>query len=274
MSKFFPGLPYDFSVLQLLTHTSGLPEWQPLYLYPDPYLTSLAKIEPLSPVGEQVLYSCIGFIWLYFLIEKVSGDSYINLARSVIFDTLGLRSTYFIVPEHRRQQVAPTEMGNSYEKGMAIRTSPEYSKPFPWRTHLLQGETHDGNSHYAGGTAGNSGLFSTAGDLLTLSGEFFPQSATILNNRTVNMFWHNFTPRRRSHRSVGFKINSSFSTSAGRAISKEAIGHNGFTGTSIWMEPQTQTTYIILTNRVHPDVKPINFDRVRKKIHQLLKKEL
>ena len=139
---------------------------------------------------------------------------------------------------------------------------------------MIQGEAHDANSYYLGGTAGNSGLFSTAEDLFRISHEFFPSTATILKPGSIDLFWRNFTPKQRSHRTAGFKLNSSFITSGGRVISNDAIGHNGFTGTSIWFEPVSEHKYIILTNRIHPEVKNINFDRIRRKLHRLIKSDL
>ena len=148
---------------------------------------------------------------------------------------------------------------------------------FFWRDYILQGETHDCNSWYLGGTAGNTGLFSTTEDISRLTREFFPSTASILAPGSTHHFWENRTPFKKSHRTVGFKRNSSFITSGGRALSREAIGHNGVTGTSLWLEPKGGYTFILLTNRVHPvmvDEKKVGFNRIRRKLHRMIVKNL
>ena len=150
----------------------------------------------------------------------------------------------------------------------------EAAAGFPWRSRLVQGEVHDANSFYSNGSAGNAGLFASALDLFKLSQEFFPETATLLKADSSSLFWQNRTPWSVLHRSIGFKLNSSRPTSGGSAFSKQAIGHTGFTGTSLWLEPETQRQWIILTNRIHPRVKKTNFDALRRKLHKLLKNEL
>lgn len=274
VNSFLPDLPFDVTVLQLLTHTSGLPDWRPLYLSPGHYLHTLKTIRLESTPGKRVNYSCLGYILLYFLIEKISGSSFMDLARDIIFNPLKLQHTFLRVPENLKDRAAPTEEGNGFEKQRASLLCPDLAKQFSWREYIIKGETHDGNAFYAGGSSGNAGLFSTAGDLFKLSREFFPATATILSPESLQLFWKNYTPRQPGQRTVGFKLNSSLMTSGGRALSPRAVGHNGFTGTSIWLEPADQTVFIILTNRVHPRVQPINFDRIRRKLHKLLKKDL
>jgi len=274
------------NVLHLLTHTSGLPGWYPLYLFGDDYLKRFTYIHLKSRPGQQVVYSCPGYILLYYILQKVSGVPFHTLAQQVIFDSLGLKDTFLTVPESLRHRAAPTEQGNHHERKNAVAWLnsregrffwPLYQS-FRWREDIIQGETHDLYSHYRGGTAGNAGLFSTTSDLFRLSREFFPRSATILSPETLQWCWKNLTPFKRSHRTVGFKRNSSFVTSGGRAFSRHAIGHNGFTGPSIWLDTneitQQDTTVILLTNLIHPEVKTVRFDRIRRKLHRLLLTEL
>lgn len=274
IKKFFPELPFHINILQLLSHTSGLPDWHPLYLYPNHYLHTLGKMQLESKPGHRVHYSCLGYILLYYLIEKIVGTSFEDLTRQIIFRPLNLQHSFLEVPEEFKKSAAPTEMGNGFEKGRAELLCPELTRKFNWREKIIEGETNDGNSFYAGGSAGNAGLFSTTADLFRLSREFFPRTATILKPESIYNFWHNFTPNKPGQRTIGFKLNSSVLTSGGRALSKKAIGHNGFTGTSIWMEPEQQTVFIILTNRIHPSVQKVNFNRIRRKLHRLLKNDL
>jgi CubicO group peptidase (beta-lactamase class C family) len=199
---------------------------------------------------------------------------FVTLADEVIFKPLKLERTGFGVKKPLLQEAAPTELGNRFEKEMACNLFAKEATTFAWREHLLCGETNDGNSFYQGGTAGNSGLFSTTTELFTLSRQFHPESTTLLNAELVQRFWRNETVGKRSHRSLGFKLNSSIITSGGRAMDRHAIGHSGFTGTSIWLEPEPGYTFIVLTNRIHPQVQSVNFNRIRRKLHRLLVNDL
>jgi CubicO group peptidase (beta-lactamase class C family) len=259
--------------VQLLTHTSGLPAWHPFYLYPEEYRIQLNRLPLESAPGHPVNYSCPGYILLYYLIEKISGSSYSDFAREVIFDRLNLKHTYLKVPNNQKPEAAPTEKGNPYEKRLASKIDRIGARMFNWRNNIIRGDTHDLNAFHLGGTAGNAGLFSTTGDLLRLSQEFFPERASVLKPEILRMFWNNFTPGEKSHRSLGFKLNTSLISSGGKSISPFAIGHTGFTGTSIWLEPEIRNIYILLSNRIHPRVRRLNFNRHRRRLHGLIKAE-
>ena len=273
--RFFPTFTLPITVEQLLTHSAGFRPWHPFYLYhPQDDLTQITTLAGAARPGAMVLYSDIGYILLRRLLEKVSGTGFQDLARAVIIDRLRLGDTFFLVPLEKKACCAPTENGNDFERGMCGAEHETASACFPWRSGLIQGDVHDANSFYSGGSAGNAGLFSCTRDLFKMGLEFFPQTATLLKSESIALFWKNRTPWSVLHRSIGFKLNSSRPTSGGSALSKQAIGHNGFTGTSLWLEPETQRQWIILSNRIHPRVKKTNFDALRRKLHRLLKREL
>jgi len=274
VKRFFPAFPLALTLEQLLAHSSGLPAWHPFYLYrPFDDLEQIAALKNITAPGTAVLYSDVGYILLRRLLEKTAGLEFQKIAVEVIFKPLELKNTFFLVPAAVKKRCAPTEIGNGYEQNMCRGGHEEAAARFLWRTRLLRGEVHDANSFYSGGSAGNAGLFSNVDDLFKLGREFFRESATLLTAESIGLFWRNRTPWSAAHRSLGFKLNSSRPTSGGPALSPSAIGHNGFTGTSLWLEPETQNQYIILTNRVHPRVKKTNFDAVRRKLHGMLKKE-
>jgi CubicO group peptidase (beta-lactamase class C family) len=281
VKKILPCVPFDFTILQLSTHTSGLPAWHPFYLFGDDYLSCFQSLNLKSRPGKRVAYSCPGYILLRYIIEKVSGLPFAVLARETLFEPLGLENTFLYVPEILKSDAAPTEKGNRYERNMALDWAKKSKntvymdmvKGYKWRRYMIRGETHDVNSHHLGGTAGNAGLFSTTGDVFRLSREFFPSTATILKPGSIRLFWENFTPFTRNHRTVGFKRNSSHPTSGGSALSESAIGHTGFTGVSLWLDPRDETVFVVLSNRIHPVFKPYNFDKVRRRIHRALSKE-
>jgi len=277
VTDIFPHLKNlgEITILHLLTHTSGLPGWYPLYLFADEYLELYARIPLHGRPGKQVNYSCPGYILLYYIIQEVSRTPYTELAQDIIFQPLALQDTFFTVPPELIPRIAPTEKGNADEKQSALLWASKTAKgkylslveSFPWRAELIRGETNDLYSHHLGGTAGNAGLFSSCADIFRLCREFYPDSAFILKPPSITAYWKNFTPFKRSHRSAGFKLNSSLLSSGGRTFSRQAIGHNGFTGTCVWLDVD-QTVVVILTNRIHPQVREINFSRIQKKINK------
>ena len=275
VSRFLKGFPESITISHLITHSSGIPAWYPLYLEKKHYTDVIRELEPAAKPGRKVIYSCLGYILLSEIIKKVSGRKYSEAAEDEIFQRLWLKNTFFIVPSERLGDCVPTEMGNRYEKEMVSRDYPERSEIFLWREDLLSGEVNDGNSKFLKGESGNAGLFTTTDDIFTLSKQFYPDQTTLLNSDSALKFWKNLSPFKRSHRSFGFKLNSSLITSGGRSLSKKAIGHSGFTGTSIWMEPDSHNVFILLTNRIHPDYdSDLNFNHIRRKLHKLIKKDL
>jgi CubicO group peptidase (beta-lactamase class C family) len=273
--RFLPALTLPVTLGQLLTHSAGLKPWHPFYLYrPLDDLAQVAALAGEAAPGTRVVYSDIGYILLKHLLEKVSGAGFRELAGEVIFAPLGLGDTFLGVPPGMKERCAPTEVGNRYEKGMCRLEHASAASRFSWRSGLIRGEVHDANSHYAGGSAGNAGLFASARDLFRLGREFFPRSATRLSGETVALFWKNLTPWDASGRSVGLQLNSTPRTSGGRALAASAVGHSGFTGTSLWLEAQGERQWIVLSNRIHPRVKKEDFNAVRRRLHLLLRREL
>ncbi|MCX6557127.1 MAG: serine hydrolase [Candidatus Aminicenantes bacterium] len=273
--RFFPALPAAITLEHLLSHSAGFVPWHPFYLYrPLSDLEQLAALKSIAAPGTRVVYSDVGYILLRHVLEKTAGLEFKEMAAEIVFNPLQLQNTFFLVPESAKVRCAPTEIGNIYERNMCRPEHEEAAACFSWRTRLLRGEVHDANSFYSNGSAGNAGLFASARDLFSLSREFFPETATLLRAESLELFWQNRTPWSALHRSLGFKLNSSRPTSGGSALSPKAIGHSGFTGTSLWLEPETQRQWIILSNRIHPRVRKIDFDVTRRKLHQLLKNEL
>jgi len=281
VSKIFPQLHHfeSMTISHLLTHTSGLPGWYPFYLFGEEYLSQFNSIPLNSRPGSQVVYSCPGYILLYYIIEKCSGLSFVEFAKHIIFRPLQLRDTFLRVPDSRKHEAVPTEMGDGYQRQLATEWalgSPEHREPvesFSWREEMIQGDTNDLYSFHLGGSAGNAGLFSTSHDLFRMGLQFFPETATILKWETLQQCWNNFTPFKRSHRTVGFKRNSSLITSGGRAFSRRAIGHNGFTGCSMWLDRHHKTkqniTVILLTNLIHPQVPNIKFRKTQRTLSKI-----
>ena len=227
-----------YSYRRLLTHSSGLKAWLPLYALGD-----YRKAAAAGTGGAIPTYSDLNFVLLYYALQEIFGD-YVEAAHERIFEPLQLRDTMFNPPPLLKPRVAATEWGQRWEVGMCA----ERSIPFAgFRQGLIWGEVHDGNSFHAGGTAGNAGLFATARDVFRIlqafaRGELVPPE--LVEEAT------------RAHigdRGLGFQVN------------ELGYGHTGFTGTSVFVKGDRIS--VLLTNRVHPCAAPIAMQRIRHAFH-------
>ena len=242
----------NVTVFHLLTHTSGLPAWLPLYLrVPSrgdvlPYLAEL----PLdSEPGEKAVYSCLGYIVLGKLLERVTGESLDALAQRYIFTPLGMESTRFNPPQTWRDRCAATEDSNSFERRMV-----NYER-YDWREGVIVGEVHDENAHFLGGVSGNAGLFSTSTDL----GKF---CRALIENLLRPESLHQMcqvAEAEGERRCIGWAV-----TDDG------CLYHTGFTGTSIRICLKRKLAAILLTNRVHPDADRRGILEFRRMFHNLI----
>lgn len=257
------------TIEQLLTHTSGLPAWYPLYLEGKgraSYLKTLKKLEPAYNHGTRVEYSCLGYIVLGMAMETLEGESLDRLYREEIAAPLGLRRTRFNPPAAWKKDVVPTEKGRSAEKTLCTLKGLPVPKG---KETLLWGKTHDGNAAGLGGVSGNAGLFSTAGEIHQLAACILGRGKkSLYPPEAKHLIFHNFTPRCRKSRSYGWQIASTPGSSAGRVISYRSIGHTGFTGTSLWLDPRNEKIYILLTNRVHPTPSDADMNATRREFHK------
>jgi CubicO group peptidase (beta-lactamase class C family) len=228
------------TVEQLLLHTSGLIADNPLEDYRDgkkKALECICRLRPLTEPGKQFRYSDVNFIILGELVERLGGEALDTFTRKHIFEPLGLRETGFRPKKEIAQRAAPTE-----------------KREERW----LRGEVHDPRAHLLGDVAGHAGLFSTADDLavytqMLLNGGIY-EGRRILKPETVRRMT---APRRVStgQRALGWDVRTAFSSNRGEGFSDNSFGHTGFTGTSIWIDPDQQTAVIFLSNRVHPNGK-------------------
>jgi len=104
--------------------------------------------------------------------------------------------------------------------------------------------------------------------------QFLKDYSILFKPETIDLFYTNYTPYSTEYRSIGWKLASSQNSSAGNSFSSQSIGHTGFTGTSLWIDPTRENIFIFLTNRIHPKYKEIDFNQIRKKFHNLALKEL
>ncbi|MBN1355939.1 beta-lactamase family protein [bacterium] len=262
----------SITIRQLLTHTSGLPAWKPLYLEAEDtagMIDAIARTPLKAQPGSEVIYSCPGYILLGEIVRRLTGRSLTSHTRSDIFQPLLMNDTMFNPPARLKRRIAPTEMGNRTERDMAGESGRFYTG---WRRHRLHGEVQDGNAYTARGEGGNAGLFSTADDLLRfgrciLNGGIL-DGIRILDEKSVRESVRNQTPGLNASRGLGWQMACS-SVSTGGALSDRAFGHNGFSGTSFWIDPARDLIIILLTNRSYHGGSGEGFNRVRAAFHSL-----
>ncbi|NTV81017.1 MAG: beta-lactamase family protein [Candidatus Aminicenantes bacterium] len=231
----------------LLTHTSGLPPYtdakEAAKKLGDPCSTAdlarlIAELPKESPAGTTFVYSCLNYITLAHIVQKVTGQSLADLTAETIFKPLGMAKTFYRPPESSWGECVPTEVLD----GLPLR-----------------GVVHDPLARLQGGVSGNAGLFSTADDLalfaqmLLNGGE--ANGVRVLSPLTVRRMTEIYPKVGESGRGLGWDLDTDYSTVRGDLFGPASYGHSGYTGTSIWIDPETRTAVVLLTNRVHPDDK-------------------
>jgi len=241
------------TVRDLLDHSAGLTGYLPFFT--DPYMRGRSEYEraicamPLEyPPRTQAVYSDLGFILLGFILED-AGAASLPVQFAPVADLVGPQPLTFRPPDDWRSRIAPTEVD-------------------PWRGRLLVGEVHDENAWALGGAAGHAGLFGSAGAVgrfarvvldsthadtalarVETLAEFRQRSAVPGSSRALG--WDTMLP----------------TSSCGQRMSAAAIGHTGFTGTSLWIDPEAGVYVVLLSNRVHPTRANETFRTVRPLVH-------
>ena len=226
----------DITVRQLLTHYSGLePDLdlkEPWEGKDTAYRMAFAETPQQAP-GSGFVYSDINFITLGALVERASGETLDGYTTKHIFAPLKMTRTRYVPPAAWRAKIAPTQYDES--------------------EHMLRGEVHDPTARRMGGVAGHAGLFSTADDLAKFAQALLSGGGGILSPAAVaKMTSPEQPPAAPVLRGFGWDIDSPFSSNRGDLLPVGSFGHTGFTGTSVWIDPTTQTYIILLTNAVHP----------------------
>ncbi|HET6372043.1 MAG TPA: serine hydrolase domain-containing protein [Candidatus Polarisedimenticolia bacterium] len=260
----------EITIGQLLTHTSGLPDWVPFYLSGETmgdYLRQIRVLEPVARPGAGVIYSCLGYIMLGELIARSATMGLDGLAEQLIWRPLGLRHTAYNPPREWRASVAATEDSCQYERKLTATRSAGYAG---YRTGIIHGEVHDQNAWVLGGVAGNAGLFSTARETAVMALEYLGDGGGLLGAESLERARRDRTVGLNEARSDAFRIALRGATAAGPDLPGTAFGHNGFTGTSIWIDPERARVYVLLTNRVHPRVsETVDMTAVRSGFHSV-----
>jgi beta-glucosidase-like glycosyl hydrolase/CubicO group peptidase (beta-lactamase class C family) len=254
LPRFSGGMKDRVTVRHLLDHSSGLPAYRPLYRFPGrraDLVDSLCATPLAADPGDTTVYSDVGMMLLGEVIRVAAGRPLDDFVSEYFFRPLGMNNTMFSPPPARVFQIAPTELDTV------------------WRKRLIQGTVHDENADALEGIAGHAGLFSTASDLSTfmqmlLRGGVIGDKRYVLES-TIREFTRPQPPD--GVRALGWDMKSPAGSSAGDAFSESSYGHTGFTGTSIWVDPERDLCVIILTNRVYPTRENHNIGRFRPRLH-------
>jgi CubicO group peptidase (beta-lactamase class C family) len=255
--------------VDLLSHRAGFEAWYPLYSHgegPDRYLEALVQRPLIYEPGTKEIYSDLGLITAHLTLMRVLGRAVDEVAREKILEPLGLQRSFFNPSEKLKGEIAATEMGNEHER----RMTSERGVTFQFRDSMIWGETHDGNAHHMGGYAGNAGLFSTASDILEIARQYLIGGGKILPTELVKRSLQNYTPGLEENRGLGWQLRSPRETHPSSVFGENNFGHTGFTGTSAWVDPDRDLIVVLLTNRVHPTMKPFNMQLSRRDFHALI----
>lgn len=257
--------------IDLLTHRAGFQAWYPLYTQGEgdaAYLVALNRRPLRYRPGTREIYSCLGYITLHLAIERIYGRSVESLAAEKIFGPLGLRNSLFNPPPPMKYQIAATEWGNANERLMVAARDLAFRR---FRNYMIWGEVNDGNAYYMGGVAGNAGLFATATDVHTIARAWLDES--LLPAEIVRLALRNYTIGLDENRALGWQLQNTRADHPSSVLSESCFGHTGFTGTSVWVDPERDLVISFLTNRLHPTVQPLNMQAIRRNVHQIIVEE-
>ncbi|MGH2349454.1 MAG: serine hydrolase domain-containing protein [bacterium] len=256
----------------LLAHTSGLPAWIMLYLRAHTRAQMLEEIcrTPLAHApGDTVEYSDLGILLLGFVLERATGRRIDALVIEHVCGMVGLDDAAFNPPPAARARCAATEAGNEYEREKAG----DAGVGFPWRTHVLVGEVHDGNAYYGmEGVAPHAGFFAAAADVAAVAHQWLRPGAYLPPAAIAEALLDQRESAREYPRGLGWVLHHP--EAFFRALGPRSFGHTGFTGTSVAVDPDEDLVVVLLTNRVHPHAGDTRIQEFRMTFHEAVMEAL
>lgn len=259
------------SAADLLLHRSGLPAWTALYRQaaePADVARVITSLAPVARAGERAVYSCPGPILLGLALERAFGAPLAALFRHELETCAALAAARDAVQPGpvAAELAAPTETGRAYEQRLA-GDGPRGRAIAPGPPVVLRGTVHDGNAAFLGGFAGNAGLFGTAAGVFALASALAAPGLA-LGERTWRRVAEPDGPHGDDVRTLGFQSGRTPNAPAG-ALGARSFGHVGFTGTSVWIDPDRPLVAVLLTNRVHPRWQDATMQTWRREFHDL-----
>lgn len=228
------GAKDGVTLAQVLTHTAGLIWWLPLYQEVGSIEEAAwrAAQEPLARDPGTFVYSDLGYIMLTQGLANIGDAPFADLIRERVLEPTGAETARFL-PDARDVCVA-TE---------------RYDAPDAYRARRLRGEVHDENAHAMGGISGHAGLFGTASDVLAIGRVF--RDGAVIGNELAALARREHARGENARRGLGLALRAPDGPMVGRFMRQGTFGHTGFTGTSVWSDPASNTTVVLLTNRVY-----------------------
>ncbi len=244
----------------LLAHNSGLPAWRPLKDQPDACSAVRMALNTnfYYPTGTRVVYSDIGLILLGLALEPLTRSRLDEAVRELVTRPLGLVHTRYLPLDgqpYDTHNIAPTEV-------------------CAWRKRRIVGEVHDENAARLGGISGHAGLFSTAGDLARFGQSFIDRRPALLDPKWIAEMTRLQSQDGNVRRGLGFALWSPDPEASGNPFSPSAFGHTGFTGTSLWIDPERKLVVSVLTNRVYYGRDAEEITRFRPELHRAIVAEI
>ena len=233
--------------------------------------------------GAQAEYSDIGFIILGVALERIAGEPLDTFCQREIFGPLGMSNTTFNPPRELRAKIPPTaDEREECGAGAPARELPA-ARPHSGgghqkarstlRNRIIKGEVQDENAFVQGGVAGHAGLFSTAEDVARFAHVMLSEGGPILRPETIALFTRREGSPAGTSRALGWDTPSAPSQS-GTHFGPHSYGHLGYTGTSLWIDPDRQLSITLLTNRTWPECSNQSIKQVRPKIHNALQERV
>jgi CubicO group peptidase (beta-lactamase class C family) len=283
------------TVFHLMTHTSGITPHIALWnaippsvagtpQFPSEAAKVILRSAPFCEVGGQVHYSCMGYILLQQILERISGRSLDRLAQDCVFEPLGMTATGYL------------PFGDNQNKPACDAAATELSA---LHGYYIRGHVHDENAHFLGGISGNAGVFSTLEDMVTFAQMLslrgaFPAAVTekrrlfapvngqengavrFLSKRIFDLAVQDYTKGKNESRGLGFQLRPPLPalSAAGDLFGYGSYGHTGFTGTSLYVDAETGIWAVLLTNAVHLGRDKTEFFRVRRLFHNAVMGDL
>lgn len=257
--SFSDGQKSDITLRHLLTHVSGyqahLPIDKSVHVDKDTCLQIILNEPLVHQIEEKVIYSDINYALLYIVMEEITKESFAVFTKREIFEPLHMHHTIYN-PSEEKYSFAATEYSDQVK---------DYKL----------GLVHDENTYAMGGVSGHAGLFSTVGDLGNFANMILQEGVfdhkTFLSAHALRLARQNFTSFDRLYRGIGWELNGQYAASCGDYFSAQSFGHTGFTGTSIWFDPEVSVSVILLTNRVHFGRKN-HLLSLRPRLHNVIRK--
>jgi len=258
----------DVTFRMLLAHSSGLPAYEKLFLKAsgrDELLQQALTMPLSSDPGARAEYSDLGFIILGVALERIAGESLDIFCQREIFGPVAMSNTTFNPPAGVRSTIPPT--ADEREAGGSALSTTAPAKPrSTFRKRVIQGEVQDENAFVLGGVAGHAGLFSTAEDIARFAHMTLNGGRPIVRTETLALFTRRESTPDGTSRALGWDAPSNPSQS-GKHFGPNSYGHLGYTGTSLWIDPDRRLSITLLTNRTWPDCSNQAIKQVRPRVH-------